>query len=68
MYDAEGGRDAVFVQIRDDHPSGKFGMLRFGTTSTTTLVVKRTREVMLFERYMEENGTWTTHDFAFNIQ
>ncbi|KAG7598599.1 Transport and Golgi organization protein 2 [Arabidopsis suecica] len=68
MYDAEGGRDAVFLQTRDDHPSGELGMLRFGTTSTTALVVKRTREVMLFERYMEVNGAWTTHDFAFNIQ
>ncbi|EFH67174.1 predicted protein [Arabidopsis lyrata subsp. lyrata] len=55
MYDAAGGRDALRSQ-------------RFGTTSTTALVVKRTKEVMLFERYMEENGAWTKRHFAFNIQ
>ncbi|CAL9216875.1 unnamed protein product [Arabidopsis halleri] len=65
MYDATGGRDAVFLQTRDEHPSGNLGSQRFGTTSTTALVVKRT---MLFERYMEENGAWTKHHFAFNIQ
>ncbi|XP_020870093.1 uncharacterized protein LOC9329188 [Arabidopsis lyrata subsp. lyrata] len=68
MYDAAGGRDAVFLQTRDDHPSGNLGSQRFGTTSTTALVVKRTKEVMLFERYMEENGAWTKNHFAFNIQ
>ncbi|AEE30003.2 transport/golgi organization-like protein (DUF833) [Arabidopsis thaliana] len=68
MYDAQAGRDAVFYHSRDEHPNGKLGTQRFGTTSTTALVVKRTREVMLFEKYMEQNGAWNTNNFAFNIQ
>ncbi|CAH8252995.1 unnamed protein product [Arabidopsis lyrata] len=68
MYDSEGRAYGVFRQTIRNHPSGELGMQRFGTTSTTALVVKRTREVMLFERYMDENGAWKTHDFAFNIQ
>ncbi|XP_010441639.1 PREDICTED: transport and Golgi organization 2 homolog [Camelina sativa] len=68
MYDTEGERDAVFLETTDEHPSGNLDMQRYGTTSTTALVVKHTREVMFFERFMDTNGGWDKHDFNFNIE
>ncbi|XP_010501537.1 PREDICTED: uncharacterized protein LOC104778800 [Camelina sativa] len=64
------GQETVFVDEMANHPDLQLalGMQRYGTTSTTALVVKRTGEVKIFERYWEENGQWTENnlpDFTF---
>ncbi|CAH8252994.1 unnamed protein product [Arabidopsis lyrata] len=46
----------------------RIGSEHYGTRSTTALVVKRTNDVMFFERYREKfNDNWEDHDFAFTI-
>ncbi|XP_023640368.1 uncharacterized protein LOC17889231 [Capsella rubella] len=41
---------------------------RYGITSTTALLVKRTKKVMFFERFREESGVWNPYNFDFDIQ
>ncbi|CAN8312739.1 unnamed protein product [Cochlearia groenlandica] len=56
--------------VEKDEFSGLFVQLekkvRYGTTSTTALVVKPSKEVMLYERFLVK-GQWKEHDFKFNI-
>ncbi|XP_010477317.1 PREDICTED: uncharacterized protein LOC104756422 [Camelina sativa] len=64
------GQETVFVEEMANHPDldRALGMQRYGTTSTTALVVIRTGEVKIFERYREENGQLTENnlpDFTF---
>ncbi|VVA91748.1 unnamed protein product [Arabis nemorensis] len=41
----------------------------FATVSTTALIVKPTKEVMFYERHLEENGDWKdVHNFTFKIE
>ncbi|EOA28481.1 hypothetical protein CARUB_v10024691mg [Capsella rubella] len=68
MYDSE-GTNALCLDTNEYHLLlGR--QERYGTTSTTALVVKRTREVMFFERFRDINGEWDCieHNFNLNIQ
>ncbi|EOA39310.1 hypothetical protein CARUB_v10012339mg [Capsella rubella] len=38
-----------------------------GTTSTTALAVKHTREVMVFERFRDNYALWDEHNFHFDL-
>ncbi|EOA29007.1 hypothetical protein CARUB_v10025260mg [Capsella rubella] len=61
MYDAAGGMHALFSEDGDEEK-------RYGITSTTALLVKRTKKVMFFERFREESGVWNPYNFDFDIQ
>ncbi|EOA14878.1 hypothetical protein CARUB_v10028204mg [Capsella rubella] len=66
----EGDQEPVFVDKMLNHPDIQRGLgkQRYGTTSTTALLVKHTREVMFFERFRKEDGVWDTHNIGFNFQ
>ncbi|EOA28365.1 hypothetical protein CARUB_v10024570mg, partial [Capsella rubella] len=66
MYDDSEGTNALCLDTIEDHLL--LGRQRYGTTSTTALVVKRTREVMFFERFRDINGEWDCNEHDFNLK
>ncbi|KFK43985.1 hypothetical protein AALP_AA1G199800 [Arabis alpina] len=48
-------------------PASEVEKSNFKTVSTTALVVKPTKEVMLYERYLV-NGDWKEHGLEFKIE
>ncbi|CAH2036732.1 unnamed protein product [Thlaspi arvense] len=65
MYDPE---PSFYFETTDIPPNhGNEQRKRYGTTSTTALVVKPTKEVIFYEKHFERPGVWTHHDFTFNI-
>ncbi|XP_006285625.2 uncharacterized protein LOC17879041 [Capsella rubella] len=64
----EGGRDAVNLETMDAHPSEELGIQRFGTTSKTTLAVKRNNKVIFNEGHRNYHGDWNWRELNFKIQ
>ncbi|EOA37467.1 hypothetical protein CARUB_v10011589mg [Capsella rubella] len=57
-------KGTMFMDNMIHHPVSK-GKQLHGTTSTTALLVKHSKEVIVFERFRNNNSVWDEHDFSF---